>query len=123
MNPVTRVICLSSAPVPALTVLPMSTCMTATPATTWTATVTTASARLTSSNVSHCGAKVCGRLPHSARGWFNDLQLLNAFHCVLQEQSRLRASALKGSTQQETPMATVARTLKAPLPNVKHGET
>lgn len=48
---------------------------------------------------------------------------LNVFHCVLQEPSLLRASALKGSTQQETLMATVARTLKAPLPNVKHGKT
>lgn len=62
-NPVTLVICRSSAPAAALTAPPTSTCMTATPATTWTATVTTACARLTSSNASHCGDKVRERLP------------------------------------------------------------
>lgn len=63
VSPVTLVICLSSALVPALTAPPTSTCMTATPATTWTATVITASARLTSNSVLHCGVKVCWRPP------------------------------------------------------------
>lgn len=63
VNPVTLVTSLSSAPVQALTAPPTSTCMMATPATTWTATVITASVRLTNSSVSPCGAKVCGKTP------------------------------------------------------------
>lgn len=58
VNPVTPVICPSSAQVQALTALPTSTCTTATPATTLMATVTTAFARPTSSSASRCGAKV-----------------------------------------------------------------
>lgn len=50
-------------------------------------------------------------------------RILNVFHCVFKVQSQLRASVFKGSTLQETPMATVARTPKAPLPNVKQGKT
>lgn len=127
MTPVTLVICLSSALAPVLTVPPTSTCMMVTPATTWMATVIMASARLTSSSVLHCGAKVCGRVNYwyvvSVNSSVMVTSFFNVFHCVLQEPSQLRASALKGSTQQETPMATVARTLKAPLPNVKQGKT
>jgi len=124
VNPFTLVICLSSAPAPALTAPPTSTCTTATPATTWTATVITASARLTSSNASHCGDQVRGRPPSLAHtGRFGDCRrLFDVIQCVLQEQSQPRASAFKESTQQETLTATAARTPKAPLPNVKHGK-
>lgn len=61
VNPVTPVICLSSAQAAVPTALPTSTCTTATPASTLMATVTTAFARPMSSSVSRCGAKVCVR--------------------------------------------------------------
>lgn len=44
-------------------------------------------------------------------------------YCILQEPSQLQESALKGSTQQGTLMATVAKIQKACLPNVKHGKS
>jgi len=76
-----------------------------------------------SNNVSHCGAKVREipfLLPHFDHEWFNNGgELLKMFYCVLQEPSQLQASALKGSTQQETLMETVARIRKVLLPNVK----
>lgn len=128
VNPVTPVICPSSAPAPALTAPPTSTCTTATPATMWMATVTTAFARLTSSSVSRCGAKVRLRssfTPDALCEFSNNghHQLFNVFGCVSQGPSQLQASASKGWTQQETLMATVARTPRAPLPNAQQSKT
>lgn len=132
VNPVTPVICLSSAQAAVPTALPTSTCTTATPASTLMATVTTAFARPMSSSVSRCGAKVCVRRTveglHTGPVWLLKAQKLiqalkGFFYCVCQEPSQPQGSALKGSTQQGTRMATVARIQRAPLQNVKHGES
>lgn len=121
VNPATPAICPSFALAAAPTAPPTFTSMMATPATAWRDTATTAYARRTSSNASHYGAKVRKRHPC---GWFGyRRRLLMVCYCVLQEPSRLQASALKGSTRREILTATVARIQKAPSPNVKCGKS